>query len=104
MANKKTDSGLPPEQPKAPGNAKAGQPIRREEFGGDLLPWLDSSKARWTTGENRGHLRPAAASEDRGSGCVRPARRHEFDHPAGARASGAHIREGTERRVLKVLN
>jgi hypothetical protein len=48
MANKKTDSGLPPEQPKAPGNAKAGQPIRREEFGGDLLPWLDSSKARWT--------------------------------------------------------
>jgi hypothetical protein len=49
MANKRTsDSGLPDPMPRCPGEAKAGQPIRREEFGGDLPSWLDSSKAKWT--------------------------------------------------------
>jgi hypothetical protein len=42
------NSGLPPEMPKAPGNAKAGQPPRRAEAGGALPPWLDSSKAKFT--------------------------------------------------------
>jgi hypothetical protein len=43
-----TNSGLPPEMPKAPGNAKAGQPPSRLEAGGEKPHWLDPSQAKWT--------------------------------------------------------
>jgi hypothetical protein len=55
MAVKKTptpthdSTGLQRPRPLAPRNAKSGQPIRREGFGGEKPGWLDGSKAKWTT-------------------------------------------------------
>jgi hypothetical protein len=48
MPNRNDSSGLPNPMPKAPGNRKAGQPPSRQEAGGALPRWLDSSEAKWT--------------------------------------------------------
>jgi hypothetical protein len=48
MAAKKTATGLPPQMPKSPGNAKAGKPADRREAGGQLPDWLNPAKAKWT--------------------------------------------------------
>jgi hypothetical protein len=49
MVTKKPDAtGLLAEMPRRPGDAKSGQPIRRDEIGGELPACLDSSKAKWT--------------------------------------------------------
>jgi hypothetical protein len=42
------NSGLWPETPKAPGNAKSGMPPKRSEAGGEKPHWLDPSQAKWT--------------------------------------------------------
>ena len=44
------ETGLHGSMPRCPGDAKAGLPPSRREVGGDLPPWLDSSKAKWTKG------------------------------------------------------
>ena len=48
MAKAKTLTGLPRPMPLAPGNAKAGQPPRREEAGGEKPSWLDPRSAAWS--------------------------------------------------------
>jgi hypothetical protein len=54
-------SGLPNPMPKAPGNAKAGQPPARRELGGALPAYLDPANAKWTkerVAATLGHQRP----------------------------------------------
>jgi hypothetical protein len=46
---KRNDTGLPPELPKAPGNAKAGQPPPRHVIAAEReIPYLARDKQRWT--------------------------------------------------------
>jgi|SoiMetStandDraft_2_1073263.scaffolds.fasta_scaffold06776_3 hypothetical protein len=48
MPKKSDATGLPPEMPRAPGNAKAGQSPSRRELGEALPAYLDPANAKWT--------------------------------------------------------
>ena len=52
-------SGIQKPMPKAPGNAKAGQPPRREEAGGELPAWLDPKNVAWPK-ERVGRFQPSS--------------------------------------------
>ena len=65
-------TGLQGEMPKAPGHAEAGQPPRREEAGGELPRWLDSSKAKWTKERVAAHFKKGAGAPQVQSGSQLP--------------------------------
>jgi hypothetical protein len=47
--NMAANTGLPPEMPKAPGNAKAGQPPPKHVTATHVVPpWMSPEKQKWT--------------------------------------------------------
>jgi hypothetical protein len=50
MAKTNDRTGLPPEMPKAPGNAKSGQPPPQHvtAAAGPVPPWMSPEKQKWT--------------------------------------------------------